>query len=78
MSKYKKKKTSQTKEIMWNIINALLAGSLVLLGSFTTGGITTEGFGIAFIAASIVAVSRFWDYWKQEEKEYKCYTINFI
>lgn len=73
----KKKKISQKKEIMWNIINSLLAGGLVLLGSFTVG-ITAEGFLIALVASGIVAISRFKEYWEQEEKQYKCYTINFL
>ena len=71
-------KSSQKKEIIWNIINSLLAGGLVLLGSFSTGNINSQGFILAFIAASIIAVSRFKEYWAQEEQEYKCYTINFI
>lgn len=72
-----KKKSSQKKEIMWNIINSLLAGGLVLLGSFTAG-ITAEGVIISLVASGIVAVSRFKEYWAQEEKQYKCYTINFL
>ena len=73
-----KKKISQKKEIIWNIINSVLAGALVLLGSFTTGNITKEGIIFALIAFAIVAVSRFKEYWEQEEKQYKCYTINFF
>jgi hypothetical protein len=73
-----KKRNNQKKEIMWNIINSILAGALVLLGSCSSGDITKQGLFIAFVAASIVAVSRFKDYWSSEEKEYKSYTIAFI
>lgn len=73
----KQKQTSQVKEIMWNVINSLLAGGLVLLGSFTNG-FSREGMVLAIIASGIIAVSRFKEYWAQEEQEYKCYTINFI
>lgn len=58
------------KEIIWNIVNSLLAGALVLLGAFTTGHITLESFWIALIAALIVAVTQFKDYWISEKDEY--------
>lgn len=58
------------KEIQWNIVNSLLAGGLVFLGSFATGGVTKEGLLVASITAAVVAVSKFQDYWKKEEQEY--------
>jgi len=63
----KKKKSLITKqnkkEIFYNIVNACLAGGLVLLGSFTTGEITKEGLIFAIIASAIVILSKFKEYW---------------
>jgi hypothetical protein len=58
------------KEILWNMINSLLAGALVLLGALTDGKITWAGLVLALVAAGIVAVSQFKDYWTKEKKEY--------
>lgn len=76
MSKSKNKKLFQTREILWNIINAGLCGALVLLGALTKGGISAESFCIALVTALIVAITQFKEYWASEEKEYrskKCY-----
>jgi hypothetical protein len=62
---------NQKKEIMWNIVNSVLAGVLVLLGALTTGGISVSSFCAALIAAGIVAVTKFQQYWALEEQEYK-------
>ncbi len=66
----KNKIKSNKKEIIWNIINCLLAGALVLFGALSSGKITLEGLLIAIGAAGIVAVSQFKDYWSSEKKEY--------
>jgi uncharacterized RDD family membrane protein YckC len=58
-------------EIFWNIINAGLAGLLVLLGSFVSGSITWQGLFAALIASLIVVTTRFYNYWAKEEEEYK-------
>ncbi len=63
-------KKGQKKEIMYNLINSLLAGVLVLLGSFSTGEITTKGFSFAILASLAVAVGQFKNYWESEKKEY--------
>jgi len=65
-----KAKTSQKKEIIWNLVNSGLAGLLVLLGALTTGEISAESFCIALLTAMIVAVTQFKDYWTTEKKEY--------
>lgn len=59
-------------EIKWNIINSLIAGVLVLFGSFTSTGFTFTLNGIlsAICGALIVAVTKFSEYWKTQEKEY--------
>ena len=66
-----KRKNSQKKEIVWNIVNSGLAGILVLLGALTTGGISQESFCVALVTALIVAITQFKNYWQSEEKEYK-------
>lgn len=71
------------KEIKWNIVNSLLAGSLVFLGSLSDGEITYKGICFALITAGVVAINKFKDYWSQEEIEYKDYenklkAFNFI
>ena len=63
-------KTTQKKEILWNITNSALAGVLVLLGALTTGEIDAKSFYIALLAAVIVAISQFKEYWTSEKAEY--------
>ena len=65
-----KKKRSQAKEIVWNIVNSLIAGVLVLLGALTDGQITKQGLFIACVAGGIVAFTQFKDFWATERKEY--------
>lgn len=65
-----KKIKSQRREIVWNVVNSLLAGALVMLGACSSGNFSGEALLLAFFAAAIVAVSQFKDYWKKEESEY--------
>jgi hypothetical protein len=65
------------KEIFYNIINSLLAGSLVFLGSLTNG-FSWNGVGIGIIASTIVAITRFQKYWTTQEKEYCKGLFNFF
>lgn len=58
------------KEIIWNIVNSLLAGGLVLLGACADGSLTLKGFIAALIAGGLVAVNQFKDYWSSEKPEY--------
>lgn len=55
------------KVITWNIINSLLAGSLVFLGALSTGNISWESVYFAFIASGVIAVNQFKDFWKNTE-----------
>ncbi len=66
------------REITYNIVNSALAGSLVMLGSFTDGSITAQGICFGVIAGLLVAVTKFKDYWTVKEKDYKCKLFNFI
>ena len=65
-------------EILWNIINSLLAGALVLFGNFTSGEITIKGLCAAFAAFCIVALTQFKNYWDGEKGEYASRMFNFI
>lgn len=66
------------KEIFWNIINSLLAGSLVFLGSLSSGNLTFNGVFFGIITSLAVALTRFKKYWDKEEKEYCKLLFNFI
>lgn len=57
-------------EIIWNIVNSLLAGALIFLGALTNGNIDEKTILIAGMTAGIIAISQFRDYWKTQEKEY--------
>ena len=75
----KNKVLSKNKEeIIYHLINSGLAGSLVLLGSFTAGGFSLAGFLTAAVASLIVAVTKFRDYWTTQETEYKKSIFNFL
>jgi len=65
-------------EIIWNLINAGIAGALVLLGSLSTGEFNLKGLCLAIIAALIIAVTRFRDYWMKEEGEYTTKLFKFV
>lgn len=68
------------KEIIWNIVNSLLAGALVLFGGLAGGDINAQTICAAIFAASMAAVVQFKNYWDAEKPEY-CPTtklFNFI
>ena len=60
----------QKKQIFWNIVNSLLAGVLVILGSCASGGLTWNGLGLAVVAGLTVAVTKFKSFWEKEEGDY--------
>ena len=73
MTKKKKKKSVFEKnkdEVLWNVVNAGLAGALVFFGSITTGVISWKGILAAVVASGIVAVTKFSSYWSAEKREY--------
>lgn len=65
-------------EIIWNIINAAMAGFLVFLGSLAGGEFSWAGFAAAIVAALIVMVTKFKSYWSTQEDEYSTKMFNFI
>ena len=60
----------QCKEILWNVVNSLLAGFLVFIGAFSDGQLSQQEALISLGAALAIAVTQFKDYWKSEESEY--------
>jgi hypothetical protein len=68
----------QNKEIVWNIVNACLAGLLVLFGNLASGEITAKGLLAAFVAFAIVAVTQFKNYWDGEKGEYASKIFTFV
>ena len=61
------------KEILWNIINSLLAGGLVFLGGCSSGNITSETFLYAGIAGLTSAVVQFRTFWLKTEPTVKLF-----
>jgi hypothetical protein len=55
--------------ILVKIINSLLAGALVFLGALTSGEITEQGALAALIAAGVVAITQFRDFWNEYEEQ---------
>jgi len=77
-NQYTKQREIQRKEIIWNIINSALAGGLVFFGGLVNGKITETGIIAAAVAAAIVALTKFKDFWSSEEKEYTKKIFSFI
>jgi len=77
-NQYTKRKENQRKKIFWNLVNSGLAGLLVFLGSLTAGELSWKGVLMSVITSLIVAVTRFYDFWKKEEKEYTAKIFNFL
>jgi hypothetical protein len=65
-------------EILWNIVNSLLAGFLVLFGNLASGEITGKGLVAALMAFFIVAITQFKNYWDGEKGEYASKMFNFV
>jgi hypothetical protein len=58
------------KEIIWNIVNSILAAALVFLGAISDGGISKNSIIAAVVVAASVAIIQFKNYWQKEEQEY--------
>jgi hypothetical protein len=69
----KKTKRSIKKEIAYHVVNALIAGLLIFLGSLTTGKITLEGVFYSIVTAAIVALAKFKEFWDGEESKFKVF-----
>ena len=70
---------SKKMEATWHIVNSVLSGALVLLGSFaTTGEIESKGLLVAGATAGIVAFTKFKDFWDSEKEEYTHKFLHFV
>lgn len=58
------------KQIIWNIVNSLLAGGLVFFGACSTGEITTNSILASLFAAGVVAITKFKEFWSKQEGTY--------
>ncbi len=59
-------------EIKWNLINSVLIGAVAFLSSIlSTGDISLKSLGIGFITFLLITVTKFKDYWTNQENEYK-------
>ena len=61
-----------SKEISWNIVNSLLGGAIAFVSALAGSGGKLNGAVIlaAVITALTIALVKFAEYWKKEEKEY--------
>lgn len=66
------------KEIFYNVINSLLAGALVFLGTILDGELSWNGAMVALIASMIVMITKFKEYWDGEKADYCKCLANFI
>jgi len=65
-------------EIIWNLINSVLAGGLVFVGAFADGNITRIELIISAAASLIVLITKFKDYWTSQESEYSKKVFKFL
>lgn len=79
MSKKRSPWKKNINEIMWNVVNSVLAGGLVLIGGWSSSGtITKDGFITALVASAVVTLTKLRDYWSSQENEYTAKMFNFI
>lgn len=73
-------KKDQKREIIYHIVNSLLAGGLVFLGSLTNGELNLKGIIFSLLASAIVCFTQFKKYWDSQESEYtaKVKLFNFV
>lgn len=72
------KRKNQKKEIIWNIVNSILSGALVLVGAFSGGSIDKTAIIVAVSVSVGVALTKFKEYWDGEKKEYSVYAFRFL
>lgn len=71
-------KHNQSKEVFWNIVNAVLAGCIALFSSLITllsekeltGDNIAKAVSIAAVTSALVALYKFQTYWQKEENDY--------
>lgn len=65
-------------EIIYNLINCLIASGLVFLGSLSSGNISMSSFFFSFIAFLITFFTKFKNYWSTQKSEYSVRLFNFV
>ena len=65
-------------EIKYHIINCLIAGGLVFVGSMADGSISNNGILASIGAAILVSLIKFKTYWTGQEAEYTNKIISFV
>lgn len=79
-------KKERRNEIIWNIINSILAGLIAFLSSivtmFSNQNLDLENIGkaitIAVVASLLIAVVKFKDFWDGEKREFCIKAFNLI
>lgn len=82
-------KHNNKKEIIYNIINSILAGALVFFGALSSElaqhGLNEEAFAelktgimVGLVTSILIALTKFKDFWDSERKEYKNHIFKFI
>ena len=67
------------REIVWNIVNALIAGFISFLSALIAANeLNWKVVLVSIITASLVICVKFKEYWAKEEKEYSKFIFNFI
>jgi hypothetical protein len=66
------------KEIIWNLVNAALAGGLVFLGGCSTGQMNWTTAYFSLLAGMIAGIVQFKDYWGNEKPEYQNKLFKFV
>lgn len=65
-------------QIIWNLVNAGLAGLLVTVGACADGNIGLKELMIAFVAGTIVFLTKFRDFWLTSEPKNKTASFNLF
>jgi hypothetical protein len=82
MNKVKKKTKivwrSKKEMFAWNIINSILAGTLVFTGAFTDGIITKNELLIMLGISILVMITKLKEFWDTQEGVYRPMLFHFI
>lgn len=57
-------------EIVYNVVNAIIAGALVFAGAMSDGSITETGLIMAAGASCLVALTSFKEYWTSKRTDF--------
>jgi len=65
-------------EIKYHVVNCLIAGGLVFVGTIADGSVTNTGILASIGAALLVCLIKFKTYWASQEDEYTNKILTFI